>query len=208
MKKFKEDFKYLTHVIFHPFDGFYEVRFRGKGNYLLVAILFLLSGILNVLSYQYTGFIMNSNPLYSMNSVTTFIFGLFPYLLFAISNWSMTAIFEGSGKFLDILTVLAYSLFPKMILDVFVLIFSNIVIEDEAIILTAIQMIGLVWFCFLVFSGLCVIHEYGAGRNLAMIIATFVAAIVIIFLATLYITLVEKVVGFLTEFISEFAKRV
>ena len=207
MKKFSEDFKYLTYVIFHPFDGFYEVRFRGKGNYLLVAILFLLSGIMSIVSYQYTGFIMNNNPLFAMNSITTFIFGLFPYLLFAISNWSMTAIFEGSGKFLDILTVLAYALFPKLVTDIIVTIFSNVVTEEEAMILTAVQMIGLVWFCFLVFSGLCVIHEYGAGRNLAMIIATFVAAVVIIFLATLYVTLVEKVLVFITDFITEFAKR-
>ena len=207
MKKFLKDFKYLTHVIFHPFDGFYEVRFRGMGNYALVAIIFLLSGLLNVISYQYTGFIMNNNPLYGMNSVTTFIFGLFPYLLFAISNWSMTAIFEGSGKFLDILTVLAYALFPKLITDLVVIIFSNVVTAEEAMILTAIQMIGLVWFCFLVFSGLCVIHEYGAGRNLAMIVATFVAAIVIIFLATLYVTLVEKALTFFTDFTTELARR-
>lgn len=207
MKKFAEDFKYLTYVIFHPFDGFYEVRFRGKGNYLLVALLFLASGILNIISYQYTGFIMNNNALFAMNSVMTFIFGLFPYLLFAISNWSMTAIFEGSGKFVDILTVLAYALFPKILTDLVVTIFSNVVTQEEAMILTAVQMIGLVWFCFLVFSGLCVIHEYGAGRNLAMIIATFVAAVVIIFLATLYVTLVEKFLVFITDFITEFGRR-
>ena len=207
MKKFAEDFKYLTYVIFHPFDGFYEVRFRGKGNYLLVALLFLASGILNIVSYQYTGFIMNNNALYTMNSVMTFIFGLFPFLLFAISNWSMTAIFEGSGKFVDILTVLAYALFPKLLTDLVVTIFSNVVTQEEAMILTAVQMIGLVWFCFLVFSGLCVIHEYGAGRNLAMIIATFVAAVVIIFLATLYVTLVEKFLVFITDFATEFARR-
>lgn len=207
MKKFAEDFKYLNHVIFHPFDGFYEVRFRGKGNYLLVALLFLASGLLNIVSYQYTGFIMNNNPMYNMNSVTIFIFGLFPYLLFAISNWSMTAIFEGSGKFLDITTVLAYALFPKLLTDILVIVCSNFVTTDEAMILSAIQMIGVVWFCFLVFSGLCVIHEYGAGKNLVMIIATFVAAIVIIFLAALYVVLTEKLLGFITDFTTELARR-
>ncbi len=207
MKKFAEDFKYLGHVIFHPFDGFYEARFRGKGNMLLVALIFLVSGIMNIVSYQYTGYIMNNNAMFNMNSVTTFIFGLFPYLLFALSNWSMTAIFEGSGKFLDICLVLAYSLFPKLVIDILVVIFSNIVTEEEAMILTAVQMIGLIWFCFLVFSGLCVIHEYGAGRNLAMIVATFVAAVVIIFLATLYVTLVEKVIGFISDLVTELARR-
>ncbi len=207
MKKLLEDFKYLTYVIFHPFDGFYEVRFRGKGNITLGAIILVLFGLLNIISYQYTGFIMNDNPQFAMNSITTFIFGIFPYILFCISNWSVTAIFEGSGKFGDIFTVVTYALFPKLILDVIVVILSNVVTAEEATILTAISAFGTIYFAFLVFAGLCVAHEYTAGTNVAMIIATFVAMIIIIFLAVLYITLIQKVVSFGYAFSAEFMKR-
>ena len=94
MKKLLEDFKYLLHVITHPFDGFYEVRFRGKKNVYLGAIILILYGLLAIIKYQYTGFIMNNNPMFRMNSITTFLFGIFPFILFCISNWSVTAIFE------------------------------------------------------------------------------------------------------------------
>ncbi len=207
MKKFLEDFKYLRYVILHPFDGFYEVRFRGKGNAALGTVILLLYGLLAILNYQYKGFIMNNNPQFAMNSITTFIFGIFPFLLFCISNWSVTAIFEGSGKFVDIFTVVTYALFPKLVLDIVVLILSNVVTADEAVLVTAISGFGVVYFAFLVFAGLCVAHEYTAGTNVAMIVATFVAAIIIIFLAILYITLIQKVVSFGFTFATEFMKR-
>ncbi len=207
MKKLLEDFKYLTYVIFHPFDGFYEVRFRGKGNLALGAIILILYGLLAIIKYQYTGFIMNNNPLFAMNSITTFIFGIFPFLLFCISNWSVTAIFEGSGKFSDIFIVLTYALFPKLVLDAVIVILSNVVTAEEATILTAISAAGSVFFAFLVFAGLCVAHEYTAGTNVAMLVATFVAAIIIIFLAILYITLIQKAVSFGYTFAAEFMKR-
>ncbi|MGN1098589.1 MAG: Yip1 family protein [Clostridia bacterium] len=207
MKKLLEDFKYLTYVIFHPFDGFYEVRFRGKKNAYLGAIILVLYGLLCILKYQYTGFIMNNNPQFKMNSITTFLFGIFPYVLFCISNWSVTAIFEGSGKFGDIFTVVTYALFPKLILDAVVVILSNVVTMEESVILTAIGGIGTVYFAFLVFCGLCVAHEYTAATNIVMILATFVAAIIIIFLAILYITLIQKVVSFGYTFATEFMKR-
>ena len=207
MKKLLEDFKYLLHVITHPFDGFYEVRFRGKKNVWLGAIILILYGLLAIIKYQYTGFIMNNNPQFKMNSITTFIFGVFPFLLFCISNWSVTAIFEGSGKFSDIFTVVTYALFPKFVLDVIVLIFSNVVTAEEATILTAISGFGMVYFAFLVFAGLCVAHEYTAATNIVMLLATFVAAIIIIFLAILYITLIQKVLSFGVTFATEFMKR-
>ncbi len=208
MKKLLEDFKYLMHVITHPFDGFYEVRFRGKGNAAMGAIILVLYGLLSIIKYQYTGFIMNDNPMFRMNSITTFLFGIFPYILFCVSNWSVTAIFEGSGKFADIFTVVTYALFPKLVLDAVVVILSNVVTAEEATILTAISGFGVVYFAFLVFAGLATAHEYTAATNVVMIIATFVAAIIIIFLAILYITLIQKVISFCYAFGTELMKRV
>lgn len=207
MKALLEDFKYLMYTIFHPFDGFYEVRFRGKKNVTLGTIILILYGLLSIIKFQYTGFIMNDNPMFRMNSVTTFIFGIFPYVLFCVSNWSVTAIFEGSGKFADIFTVVTYALFPKLVLDAIVVLFSNVVTQEEAIILTAISGFGAVYFAFLVFAGLATAHEYTAATNIVMIIATFVAAIIIIFLAILYITLIQKVISFGYSFGTELMKR-
>jgi len=150
---------------------------------------------------------MNNNPIFRMNSITLFLFALFPIALFIVSNWSITALFDGSGNMGDIYVVLCYSLLPKIIFDFAGVIISNFIISEEVSILVAFTSIGTVWFCFLVFCGLCVIHEYTPFSNVVVLISTFVAAVIIIFLITLYFSLMGRIINFVFTFISELSKR-
>lgn len=170
--------KQLIYVNFHPFDGFYQTRLQKKGKYIIATTLLVLYGLLQIISYQYTGFIMNNNPIFRMNSIRIFVLALFPIILFVVSNWSVTTIFEGSGSIGDIYVVVCYSLFPKIIFDLIGVILSNFIIYEEMPILIAFVSIGTVWFCFLVFSGLCVIHEYTVFTNILMIISTLGAVFI------------------------------
>jgi len=199
--------KYLGYVIFHPFDGFYVVKTYKKGKYAVAAALLVLYGLIQIAEYQYTGFIINHNPLYRLNSIRIFSLALLPFILFIISNWSITAIFDGSGKIGDIFVVTCFSLLPKIVFDFVGIVLSNAVIYEEVPILTALTSIGTLWFCFLVFSGLCVTHEYAALTNIKMLIATFIAAIIILFLAMMYLTLMGRILNFVLSIFNELTKR-
>jgi Yip1 domain. len=199
--------KQVWHVLFHPFDGFYDVKFVRKKTYALAFVILFLYGISGILSYQYTGFILNYNPLFEMNSFVIFATTLFPLLLFLISNWSVTALFDGSGSLGDIFIVICYSLVPKLVFDLLGVALSNVVVREEAALLYALVAVGTVWFCFLLFCGLCVIHEYTVLTNVVTLIATFCAAVVIVFLAMMYFTLLAKVIGFVDALFAEWSRR-
>ncbi len=201
------DVRYMFYVLFHPFDGFFEVRFRNKGNYALSAIIVLLYGIISIFDYQYRGFIINYSPPFYMNSIFIFTVAVFPILLFIISNWSITTLFNGNGKIKDIFIVIAYSLVPKLVFDFIRTLLSNVIILDEVFILNSIVNIGTIWFFFLLFCGLCVTHEYTVFTNIVTLIATFVAAVIIIFLVMLYFILMGKIVGFAAAVFSEVFQR-
>jgi hypothetical protein len=94
----KEKLHYLKYAAFHPFDGFYEIKNRQKGSVLLATIILALYGIMQCLSYQYTGFIMNTNALFAMNSITIFISAISIFVLFTVSNWTVTTLFNGKGN--------------------------------------------------------------------------------------------------------------
>lgn len=202
-----EDGKYMFHVLMHPFDGFYDVKFVRRKNYWLPTIIMLLCGLIGILSYQYTGFILNYSPLFEMNSITIFLTTLFPFLLFLISNWSITTLFDGNGTIGDIYVVISYALVPKLIFDIVGIILSNTIIQEEAALLNALVAIGTVWFCFLLFCGLCVVHEFTALKNVITLLVTFCSAIIIVFLAMLYFTLIGKVIGFVYTVFIELMKR-
>lgn len=203
----REKFSYLKQSLFHPFDAFYEIRFRGRGSVLLAALLLALFGILQCISYQYTGFVINENEVESMNSISIFLTWVLGLLLFIVSNWSVTTLLNGKGNLGDILKVTAYSLTPMICTLVFQVFASNFIIAEEAMIVYVITGVGTVWSLFMLLAGLCVIHEYGFGKTLIAILLTFVAAAIIMFLGILFFTLIEQMVVFIISVGQEFMRR-
>jgi len=199
--------KHLPYLLFHPFDGFYEARHRGKGSGLLAVILLFIFGVMQIASVQYTGFVFIYVHIYGIQSVELFFSGVLPILLFIISNWSVAALMNGSGRFKDIFMVMCYAIVPLIIASLLHIIFSNILVFEELIILRSITVIGLIWFGLLVFSGLCMVHEYSAGRNIAALLATAVAAIIIVFLVVLYLMLMSTVISFVQVIFREITGR-
>ncbi|MBE5951635.1 MAG: YIP1 family protein [Lachnospiraceae bacterium] len=203
-----ERVKYVKHCLFHPFDGFYEAKNRGKGSILAATVLIALYCILDCVEVQYTGFIMNLNQISRMNSVTIFISALTVLLLAVISNWTITTLFDGKGKLKDIYMVLGYSLAPMVVIDACIVLASNFVIEEEAVILVAIRWMGIAWSAFLIVTGLCTVHEFSLAKTLVTILATLAAALIILFLLVLFISLVEQMVQFIYIFSKEFMRRI
>lgn len=203
----KEKLYYLKRSIFHPFDAFYEIKFREKGSISLAHVILILYGLLQCFSYQYTGFVMNYNYIHGMNSISIFISSLSILILFTVSNWTVTTLFNGKGNLKDVYIVLCYSLIPVIVVNVAVVFISNFVIEEEVMILRALQGFAVAWFVFLLIAGLCTIHEYTFGTNLLTLLATFVSALIIVFLCVLFFTLMEKMVLFVSSITQECMRR-
>lgn len=208
MRRMLNSIGYLPYLIFHPFDGFYEAKARGKGSVLTATLLFVLYGLTQIAAAQYTGFINNYRHVYGLESTELFISGVLPVALFFISNYSVTTLMNGNGAFKDIYLVTCYSLTPLIVFGLAGTLISNILILEELPILTAFSWIGVIWFLFLLFAGLCVVHEYSAGQNLAALLFTVAAAIIILFLSVLFLILIDRVTGFFDViFIEIFSKR-
>ncbi len=208
MANIKEKLSYLKLAIFHPMEGFYEIRFRGKGSIVLSVILLCFYGITECAAYQYTGFILNLNNVATMNSISIFLSHVFIVVLLCVANWTVTTLFNGKGNLAGIFNVVCYALFPYSVIRLIVVFLSNFVIQDEGMIIYMIQGIGIVWLVFLIVAGLCVIHEYGLFQNLASLVVTAIAAFMIIFLLVLFLTLEEKMFGFIRDVFKEFVRRI
>ncbi|WOO36870.1 Yip1 family protein [Anaerocolumna sp. AGMB13020] len=207
-KILKEQLHYLKYAMFHPFDGFYEIKYRGKGSALIASVILILYGIMQCVSYQYTGFVMNMNAIFQMNSVSIFISALSVFLLFTVSNWTITTLFNGKGNMRDIYIVLGYSVVPMLLLNGLTVFISNFVITEEIIILRSLQGIGVVWFVFILLAGLCIIHEYSFAVNIKTLLATAVAAFIIVFLGILFFSLMERMYYFVMSVAQEMVRRI
>ena len=203
----KDKLKYWGYSLVHPFDGFFEIRFRNHGSAFLATLLLIAYAVLNCLKFQYTGFPMNMNNIDEMDALSLFISVVSVVALFTVSNWTVTTLFNGKGKMKDIFIVVYYSLTIPIIGDAIVTFASNFVTLDEVMILTSVQMLCYAYFAFLVIAGLTTIHEYGFGGSIMSIVMSIVAAAIILFIGILVFTMLERMVSFFSSVAEELMRR-
>ncbi len=203
-KSYWEELIYSFHLVFHPFDGFWDLRHERRGS---VRAASTILGI-TILSFFYQaigrGYIFNPRGDYStvILQVTAV---LVPVVLWCVSNWCLTTLFDGEGRFRDIYIATCYSLAPLPFFIVLSTILTNIF--SDASIINLLVSFGYVWVALLLFFGMLVTHNYTMPKNILMIICTIVAMVVIMFVAILFSTLLIKVVSFVFSITSEVFKR-
>lgn len=191
----KEELLYAFHVIFHPFDGFWDLKHEKRGGVRGATII--LGATILVFLYQAVG----RGYLYNPNGVRVDYFMQIcyvavPVLLWTVSNWCLTTLFDGEGSLKDIYIATCYALTPLPILILPTVWLSNIVTADEMSLLGLVSSIATVWFVFLVFFAMMVIHDYSLGKNVLTTIGSIVAAAFIMFVAILFSTLLARIFTF------------
>jgi hypothetical protein len=130
-----------------------------------------------------------------------------PYVLWCISNWCFTTLFEGEGSMKDIFMATGYAILPLPMFMIPATAISNVLLLEEGTIITLLNSIGFVWAGFLIFFAMSVIHDYGLGKNVIICIATIVGMAIIIFLGVLFSGLIAKIVSFVYNIYVELSYR-
>ena len=201
-----EELVYSFHICLHPFDGFWDLKHEKRGS-VRASLTFIA---LTVLGFFYqsvgTGFIMNPKGEYS-TIFTQIISVAVPVLLWIIANWCLTTLFDGEGSFRDITIAVGYAVAPMPLFLIVSTILSNIVTQQETMMISLLTSIGFVWCAILLFFGLMVTHDYSMGKNLLIVIFTIVGMAIIIFMALLFSGLIGKMISFISSIITEIAYR-
>mgnify|MGYP001024753491 FL=1 len=201
-RTFRQELLYVFHLMFHPFDGFWDLKHEKRGS-LRASFVFIAITIV-ALFYRSvgTGYIMNPQGTYSTIFMQMLVVAI-PVLLFAIANWCLTTLFDGEGSFKDIFIAISYSLLPVAITVIPTTIISNFVVSSETNILSLIVTIGFIWTGFLIFFGMMVTHDYSMLKNILTTVGTLVGMAFIMFLAILFTSLVVDMISFVTDIVTE-----
>jgi len=205
-KTFKEEVLYGFHLIFHPFDGFWDLKHEKRGS--VRGSIFWLT--LTVLSFIYQavgqGYLFNPRASYS-NILVQLTGFLVPFFLWIVANWCLTTLFEGEGSFKDIFIATSYCTVPLVLFLIPTTIATNFVTVTEASMVNLFVSIAWVWTGLLLFFGTMVTHDYSLLRNALTCLGTIVGMAFIMFLAILFSTLLMKVVGFISNICIELMYR-
>ncbi|MBO5439244.1 MAG: YIP1 family protein [Clostridia bacterium] len=205
-KTFKEELTFGFHLMFHPFDGFWDLKHEKRGS-VRASIIFIVATVVAFI-YQSQGQGYYYNPQGTTGSVFGQIFSvLIPFALVIIANWCFTTLFDGEGSLKDIFIAVSYSLFPVPVLVIISTILTNFMVGTEGQITTMIVTVAYIWMGFLMILGLQVTHDYSSGKNILTVIATLVGMVFIMFIAVLFTSLLTKMSTFVTTIISELSYR-
>ena len=201
-RTFFSELMYGFYVMLHPFDGFWDLKHEKRGS-VRASIVYI---VITILAFYYQsigqGYLLNSTGVYS--SIWEQAIGvLVPLLLFVLSNWCLTTLFEGEGSFKDVFIACSYSLLPIPLLIIPATLASNIVTNSELGIISMISTVAFIWLGLLIFFGTQVTHDYTMSKNVITVLGTAVGMIFIIFLVLLFSTLIGKMVSLVTNIVTE-----
>jgi len=205
-KTYWEELLFAFHLVFHPFDGFWDLKHEKRGSVRGASTILAITVL--AFFYQSIGRGYAFNPRGESNNLLVQIVLLgVPFILFAISNWCLTTLFDGEGSFKDIYIAAGYSLAPLPLFVILSTILTNVLAIESQGIVNLIVVIGYVWVGILLFFGVQVTHDYTMKKNFITVLGTIVAMLVIAFIVVLFFSLVAKMVTFVISIFTEIGNR-
>lgn len=203
----KDELLYAYRAIYHPFDGFWEIKKQRRGSIRSATVILVLV----ILTFCYkavgTAFLFREVDVEYVSILEVVMNVLLPLLLWCIASWGLTTLFEGKGSMKDIYVMTCYAMFPLIFTNILTTVMSNGMVLEEKEFIGFIANLGYVWMILLIFAGAMVIHEYLFNKNVLMIVSSLVGMGVMLFLAMLFITIGQKMIDFFIGIYEEVAFR-
>jgi len=205
-RSYKQEMLYAFHLIFHPFDGFWDLKHEHRGS-VRAAFSYIL---ITVLAFTYNAvgraYLYNSSGRFSSVFIQIISIAV-PLLLWVTANWCLTTLMDGEGSFRDVFIATSYSLVPLPLFIIPATLFTHIATLGEAGIYNMMFTLAWTWVGLLVFFGMMITHDYSLLKNVITSIGTIGGMAFIIFMALLFSTLVAKMISFVASIVTEVSYR-
>lgn len=196
----KQDYvKFPLHLIVHPFDGYWDLKYENRGRLGVAFSVLALVVLTMIVQRQYAGFLVNFNDLRRLNSIDELLFFVLPFFLWCISNWSVTTLMGGEGKFKEILMASAYALIPMVLIYPPMTLASRFMVQEETVFYYLLNTVALIWFVLLLFVGTMTVHQYSPSKTVLTMFLSVIVMLVIVFLGTLVFSMMQQIYSFIVN---------
>lgn len=205
----RELVKFPFYLIVHPYNGYWDLKYERNNKLNVIAsfaILFLMI-VTNVLSTQYSGFLVHIYNPEEMNSLMEVVYILVPVLFWCVANWSLTTLMDGEGKFVEIFTSTCFALLPMILIHFPWIWLSNVISMQEVSFYYVSTSIAAIWSLYLLFVGNMTVHQYTPSKTVGTILLTLVAMGFMAFICLLFFSLIQQIVSFITVIYQEITLR-
>lgn len=199
----RKTLSYVFYVIFHPLDGFWDLKREKRGSVQAALLFVVLTIITLALEKLNTAFLFNQNRLSEVNVLVDIITVSLVFFLWCAANWCTTSLMDGKGKMGDIVTAMGYALFPIVLLRLPMVLLSHVITLEEGAFYYIIGFIAYAWTALLVFTGTMMTHEYTLGKTVFTCLITVVGMGIILFIGLLFFNVISEIIVFISTVYKE-----
>lgn len=199
--------KFGLYVITHPLDGFWDLNREKRGSLAAANTFIIMVLATNFMKLQFTNFLFLRVEWEKVNIFIEIAKVILPILLAVIANWGLTTLFDGKGKMKDIYMAIAYSFVPYIIIQIPMIIMSNIFTRDEGAFYFYLNSFSILWVAFLIISATMMIHDFSLTKALIALVATALGMVIILFIVMLFFSLTSDAISYFVSLYKEISFR-
>ncbi len=194
--RYARELSYGLHVIFHPFDGFWDLKREHRGSLAAALTFVVLTIMITTIEKQNTGFLFNEVRLKDINVVVDILTVTILYVLWCVANWCLTSLMDGEGTMKDIFIATGYALLPLILIRLPMVLLSLGITAEEGTFYYVLGAVSYIWTGFLIFFSTMVTHQYSFGKTVVTCICTIVGMGIIMFIGLLFFNVIQQMVTF------------
>jgi hypothetical protein len=200
--------KYSLYVSTHPLDGFWDLTNEKRGSLAAANIIVLVSVVVEVLRITLTNFQFIKINMENFNAIIVLMRILLPVFLWTVANWSLTTLMDGKGRMIDIYMAIAYALVPSVIINVIMIILSQVITFEEGAIYWFLSGFSMLWTGILILAGMMMVHDYSMGKTILSSFLTVIGMGIIVFIFVIFFSLVSDAIAYFVSLYKEILFRV
>lgn len=199
--------QWVGYVVFHPVDGFEDMRWKKAGSLKIAFIIVFLLFFALIAHERLYGFQFGSVEDKTFSIVPYFMKSMVAFAVWVVSNWAVCTIFSGEGTMRNICIYSAYSLVPFIVQMLVNVMLSHVLVRDEAVFMQIIRAVGILWSVLLMFSAVRSVHGYSAAKTFFAIVLTLASALIMLILFVLLLSLIQQIYIFISTIVTEITYR-
>lgn len=196
-------FKLMRQVIVHPIDFYHYIQEQGRISWSQGVIVVLLTYLARMAALLLTGYVYETQEPYEISFLHEFIWLIVPWLTWTVSNWGVSAILDGEGKFKEVFVGSAFAFAPYAIFIIPVTLLTNLLALDEQSIYNFLMQLMLVWVAWLLLLKVRVIHDFEIGKMIWITLLSIAGILIIWFIGFLLYGLMSQLISFVIDIFKE-----
>lgn len=200
--------KQCKYTMFHPVNGFDQVKWEKKGSPIFCIFILAVFFLTNVFDQVLTGFIFNSFNPDKISVPSIFLMSIGGFAICYAANWAVSSLMFTEGDERNIFICMCYALVPYTLCELIYILATNFTNNEVLAFLMAIRIIGLIWSGIILFIGMFYVHQLSFGQTVVNLLLTVVGILVLLFLILLAYSLVQQIYTFFYTIYNEIVFRI